>query len=352
MHGRCDFAILGATPFAALLALVLSEQHGFSCCLVGRFPHPLQLSRGMDLSVAALTRPESLALIKACATEGRQLIAGIGREVLQRTDVAFTAAAPQDAWTLRHLRQMLHGYGYSTEALTSGKGQEGDAVLVGDVHRIVRRRFYEAMPDRLQKAGVKMLADADKLEFTSTGGLSGFAGETEIEAEQAVIADDAAAWRMKGRAGPFPGLEKVDRTVLLTSAGARLRHHTIMDISTSDSTLGHADGSVEARVGGDPAAARRWLAGRLLDGRAQVAGCVSFAALASSDGGPVIGRTSANRPPLALGLGPVAAFMAPAVARYLAGRPEQNEELYFADRVPGSARSKTVADLGFAGGSV
>ncbi len=233
MHGRCDFAILGATPFAALLALALTERHGRTCCLVGRFPHPLQLSRGMDLSIAALTRPESLRLLKECAADSRQLLAGVGREVLQRTDLVFAATAGADAWTLMHLRQMLHGYGHSTEALAAASGLDAGAFRVGDVQRIVRRKFYEAIPGRLAKAGVVVVLDDAKLGNTSSGGSAIMAGDTRIEVEKTVIADDASALMFAGRWVTGAGLNKVPRTVLLMAAGSRLRSPAIMDISAS-----------------------------------------------------------------------------------------------------------------------
>jgi hypothetical protein len=86
--------------------------------------------------------------------------------------------------------------------------------------------------------------------------------------------------------------------------------------------------------GGDPAEAAP--ARRLAQRRLQVA--------LPTDGAPVVGQVRGGKAIVLAGFGPGAAFLAPALARYLAGASSTTESGYFAAREARRATRTDVAD--------
>ena len=58
-----DLAICGGTPFACLLAGLLTSVHHRRVCIVGDRWSPYRMPHGLDLSVMPSARPETWAML-------------------------------------------------------------------------------------------------------------------------------------------------------------------------------------------------------------------------------------------------------------------------------------------------
>ena len=68
-EAHADFVVVGSTPLARLVAGLLASVHGKTVVFSGESQSGYRLPRGLDLSVAPITRPETWALLKAVLPE-------------------------------------------------------------------------------------------------------------------------------------------------------------------------------------------------------------------------------------------------------------------------------------------
>ncbi len=90
-----DFVVLGSSVLAGLIAGQLAAAHGKRVFLVREPFSPFRLQRRIDLSIAPVTRPETLTLLKRSAAELVRIAAGLGqglcpacRSAVHRRDAA------------------------------------------------------------------------------------------------------------------------------------------------------------------------------------------------------------------------------------------------------------------------
>ncbi|MCS6760427.1 MAG: hypothetical protein MO852_16990, partial [Candidatus Devosia euplotis] len=129
-QGRADFAIIGATSLARLLAGLLSSAHGKAVLLQGGGQPGYRLVRRLDLSVAAITRQETWALLAACVPETTRLIIRPGkRAAITRLDPIMFADQAGGKQALGHVRHMAAAYGLAAERMQENHlGPQRDGV--------------------------------------------------------------------------------------------------------------------------------------------------------------------------------------------------------------------------------
>lgn len=312
-----DFAIVGSSPLALLLAGLLAARHQRKVCLVAQSHAAFRLPTGLDLSAAPLTRPETWALLAATVPETVRLLARVaGKLAYDRIDPLIVAetAAGRDA--LGHVRHVALGFGHAVEpepasaALPDGAvaNRFRDAVLIN-------RPFLEAalMP-WLESVGVRRLDTPD------------------ATAEFTVLADDEAALARGSRLlQPQPSL------TLMTEPLPALPAPVMSFIDRGLAIRQLAGGGVSALVRGEGTNANG-MAGAALGERARLAGQAPFLAAATPDGAPMLGLSEANVFTIA-GLGMTGAFLAPAIARFLAGAATTQEAAWIDARSPLADRS-------------
>src|SRR5690554_5118850 len=141
---RFDFAVVGSTPLAGLLAGLLADPHGHRVCLIGERWSPFQLTRRFDLSVMAMTRPESWALLRTSSEETLKLLRGLGRGLFERVDPLFIAETPQSIDFLAHMRHMARASGYGAEPVASRR-LPGSGCRLRDAALLVPGRIEAAL---------------------------------------------------------------------------------------------------------------------------------------------------------------------------------------------------------------
>lgn len=336
------FAVLGSSPLALLLAGLLADTHGKSVWLVSETHSPFRLTRGFDLSVAPITRPETWLLLSKTVPEVRKLLGSFGaKAALERVDPLLVAETDEGREALMHMRHIALAHGLATDPVredSSGRSfRARDALLVN------RTLLAAPVGKWLERVGVRRLAaDTATIELRRDGARI-TAGDTVLEVEQVIAADDGAIlahldasdrerlWRLEAT------------TTILTEPMRALPAPLTLVVDRGIVVLQRKGGAVQAVTGGDAEGLSR-LATRLGgSGKARRAGQTSFAALVPRDSAPLIGAGKSLKAGVVSGFGPVAAFMAPAIARYFAGAATPEELAFFAAREVGRETERASA---------
>lgn len=347
---QADFAIVGSTPLARLVAGLLASVHGKSVVFVGESQSGYRLPRGVDLSLGPLTRPQTWALLKATTPETLRLLTRIGgRSAWSRVDPLLFSEADAGKEAIAHIRHMALAFGHAAEpvgAATIGAGRDGlmlrDAVLL---HRPV----LETGLDRwLDQSGVQRQQDNDTMEVRNDGSARLVAGETIIEIRQMVLADDAALLQQL-LPMQWPNLLVRQIASTIVTEPTRAIAAPVMLQLDSDLTLVQRVGRGITAMGPgqiDPFSATLGaLLGRQREFRQ--AGQSSYDRVITRDGAPAVGRIGGTGADVLAGFGPIGAFLAPAIARWLCGVATADENAWFGARlVDRRDQSAPVAEVG------
>lgn len=342
-----DFAVLGSTPLARLLAGLLATAQGKRVCLVSDSNSPFRLTRGVDLSVAPVTRPETWALLAKTVPEAQKLLGRAGgKSAIERVDPVFIAESPASAEMLAHLRHTAQGFGHAVDRLQDGRFGPGTiAVQLHDAFFLSRPQLEPALNTWLARSGVRQVPGREaKVTVKRDGTTSITIDNDAIDAAQTILADDAAilahlspdSWSAVLRAEPAislmtePTNPLAGTPMVFLDRGVTLCQRSTRGIAAI--ALGRMDEAL-ARIGAT------------LIGQAHVrrAGQAVFRSLTSLDGAPVVGQLRSSKVIAIAGLGMTGAYLAPALARFIAGKATDEEVWYFSARDQSSARS-AVAD--------
>lgn len=346
---RVDFAIFGATPLAMMLAGLLASVHGRKVCLVGDAPSAFRLGRGFDFSIPIATRPELWAMLRATTPEATKLLSRAGAQsAMKRIDPVFVAQTADGIAALSHIRHVALGFGFEVSRIAD------DAVLAPSVSVrwrdavvLVRPQAERQLEIWLGRLGVlRMPGKQASLTGLGGGGFSigGMSGPTE--AEHVVLADDPS---IAGHLDPGARdalFSSIVATSLLTEPAAPLLSPLIVVIdrdliywqgatrAVAAMALGRTDHAL-VRIGGD-------LGG---NGALRRAGQSVFRVLVSRDGAPVFGGPLAQGPTVVGALGPSGVFLAPAIARRLAGKSTVDEDRFFSRYSADPEARRVIGDL-------
>jgi hypothetical protein len=324
------------------MAGLLATAHGKRVCLVGEPWSPFRLPRRHDVSVAVATRPETWALLGALTAETLKLLGTLGKGISERLDPLFVAELPQSVDALSHMRHVAAAYGYAVERVAA---ESGAAYRVRDAVALVGGRIEPAIGAWLGARGVHSLPSAAAtLRRDGTVRLS--VGGSIVEAARAVLADNEAI---------LSHLDPEDRDILLVEnrvtailcEAARPLPAPMITFLDRDVVLAQRSkgGVLAIAAGGDEDARHRTGASMAAQSPLRQAGRASFRTLTTRDGAPMVGPVRGQRPIVLAGFGAVGAFLAPALARHLAGVATESEAAYFTARAPARATTRQlVAD--------
>lgn len=336
MSADSDFVIFGATPLARLIAGLLAERHGRRVALVGTSPSVHRLARGVDLSSTLLTRPETWALLARVGPESGKLVRRIaGRAALARVDPLFLATGEAGRAALGHVLHMATGFGRDAERVPGGVLGEGhEGLVLRDALLIERARAETGFMRWLEALGVPVLDPARlKTVRFSEGGVTLEGPDGATAAPVAILADDEAIAATLPPAVLGPALVPLPFTSLLTEPTRPLPARVVIGADSGVMLVQSRARAVSAIAPGPTSRAVPEI-GALLARHAHMrrAGQIGFPGFASADGGPLAGRPRARMPIVLSGFGPVGAFLAPALARWLAGDADPEEAAWFEAR--------------------
>lgn len=347
IEARADFLIIGSTPLARLLAGLLAASHGKSVILAADSHAAFRLSRSLDLSVGLLTRPESWALLAHTMPETIRLITRIGgRRTWSRRNPVFQADSDAAQEALSHMRHMAQAYGHAAELVTTGLAR--GSVVLRDAVLLHRPALEPVLDAWLGQSGVRLKRPEETLTLRRDGSaILGIAPE-QVEIGQVVLADDAAILAHLP-AEQWPAL--LTRQGACTVAGAcstPMAASILIQVDNGMTLVQQAHRGLTALAYGRAEQLEPRL--RALVG-AQVAfrpaGQASYDIVGTTDSAPAVGRIDGDGMDLLAGLGPTGAFLAPAIARWMAGSASSEEDNWLRARlVTRAPLGSVVADIG------
>lgn len=341
-----DFAVIGSTPLARLLAGRLAGSHGRSVLYVGESQSSYRLPRGLDLSVAPITRPESWAMLRQGIGETVKLIGRIaGRGAWSHVDPLFFAGDPAATEALGHMRHMALGFGIAAEpAAPTLPVAHRSGIVLRDALRLNRPIIEPALDQWLEREGVRRLAP-ESVAIAEDGSAVLLGGGTRFEARQAILADhDAILAHLPPVQWPAL-LRRHPASCILTTPARPLPTPVMLEIQSGITLLQQPEGGIAAIGLQDMATFSgriHLLLGR--DRQVEQAGQTSFAALSTSDGAPALGRIATVGADVVAGMGMAGAFLAPALARWLCGEATPFEADWFGARLVSRAPNGPSVD--------
>ncbi len=315
-----DFAVYGTGLLPTLLAGLLARDHGRRVVRVGRRRSSQRLPRGLDLGLPLSVHPASWRLVRQGESEIAQLMRGIGAAPgLATAEVALVADQPDSAAALDHLAHVALGHGHQLRRVPKGWA-------LRRITQLHAETLGDLLADWLAAAGVATV---------ETG---------PVSATQTIVADDAALLEhvAEDRRPPDLVVEAMTATLLAAPRGlaAPILLHPDRGVTLlrrPDNTvlaLARGAADVEARIAS--ALAGPFPVKRLASTR--------YRRLVTRDGAPLIGRIKGARLFAIAGLGDAGAFLAPALARFLAGTAVPDEKRWVAAHAPARSRD-AVADF-------
>lgn len=334
--GSYDFAILGSTPLAALVAGLLAASHGKRVCLVGEPFSPFRLQRGIDLSIAPVTRPETLVLTKRVAAETGKLIGGWGKGLIGRVDPIFVAETPDTIAALGHFRHLAAALGYAVEPLADRSVAAGLMLRVRDAQLLGHSRFEPALEDWLNRHEVRHLDPAETAISVRKDGVVRITyADRTVEADHAVFGSDAAILQYLPEEARDRSLVVLPGSAFLLEGGKPLSAPYLSFLDRGVTLAQDGKVSITALATGSTETARARLGSSTAKaGPLRIAGEVAATSIGTTDGAPYVGVARGIRATILAGLGPTGAWLAPAIARHLAGVATADEAQWFAARGP------------------
>ena len=341
--GPFDFAVLGSNPLALLLAGLLAGTHKKSVALVVETHSSFRLTRGFDLSVGAMTRPETWGLLKATVPEVRKLLATIGaKAAIERVDPLLVTETEAGAEALQHVRHILLANSVPIERLTFNG--PWTTYRIQDAWLIHRSQFDAPAMKWLEKNNVHVLS-ADGVTVTlKKEGARIERGDTWFEVGQVIAADDNAILQHLDADERQTLLRAETATTVLTEPMKSLPAPMTLVVDRGIALRQRKGGMVQALAAGGADTVARMGSRLSSGGRVRRAGQTGFGAVVPVDGAPMVGAAKSLKASVVSGLGPAAAFLAPAIARYFAGAATTEEQPWFADREPNAEKRATVSE--------
>jgi hypothetical protein len=340
-----ELAIFGSTPLSGLVAGLLGNVHQKKVCIVGDVQSAFRLARGIDLSVMPVTRPETWALLKEGTAETLKLLARLGgRAAVHRIDPILVAETPSGNDALAHMRHVALGFGYAVERSPGGGGVEaGTAYRLRDAVFMQRQALQPLIEQWLAASGVgRIPARGTKVTLKRDGSAKIESGAISFEASKAVLCDDAAILAHLDVDERDRLLISQSMTTLLTEPAHPLAAPVMIYPDRGVTLSQGAGGNIVAFSAGRPELAMARVGECLISqGHLRCAGQTSFRSVLTVDGAPLIGQAKGLKSIVIAGLGISGAFLAPVIARFIAGVATDREQRYFGGHEAGrgSARS-------------
>lgn len=329
-----EFAIIGNTPMAALLACSLSKLYGRKTALIGQFAHSLLPSHGFDISVDIITQPQTWRLIKENISPFEDLLKDFSNEaVYEKIDPIFIARSPKSADALNHARNVASLYGFSIEKQELTK-RVMQSIQFRDAIRIKRRSMFAGLDNWLDRNNVKQI-NTNNIELKrSAGGLTKIicANETIIS-KRMVFVDDEAILNYMPQKYIINNFFKIATNALMLEPVKKLKNSTIINIDDNSILFQHANGTIDCTSQNDFTNISNIISNdRENNKHIKLAGKAQFSSIISKDGAGVFGSLSGAKLLYIGGFGTSGAFLTPAMAKILVGKGSEFENEYFAKR--------------------
>ncbi len=307
-----DVAIVGSSLASGLLAGALARDHGRKVVRIGRSDSAQRLARSLNLALPLATRPESWRMMRAAEVDTRALLDSIGvPDSVASTEVELVSDLPDTAAMLDHLAHMASGFGHQVRRTGAGWALRRVALLQPEV---IDRR----MAEWLAAAGVTSI------------------DEGTADAALTVLAeDDAILDALPERQRPGQLVAQAMQSTLIDAP--RPLPAPVRRFPDRGVTLMARPGGILAIVGGEHEVEVRLASALPGPFPMKRLATTRYRRFVTGDGAPLIGKIGKHF--VVAGLGDATPFFAPALARLIAGAPEEEEKRWFAAHTPRKNRT-------------
>ncbi len=345
-----DFALIGSSLKAGIIAGLLAKEHKKRVCLVIGRARQYQLAHSFNLSFDCATRPETWQMLSALYSESTKLVTLIeGRRSLLRINPLIVCHTRASHNALAHMYHVARGYGYEMERLGNFPVPGTNAGFRFRDARVLRHDIlWPKMLKWLEKNGVQIIEPSSaRLLFNRDGTGHINNGESEITAGCVVLADQEAVLQHGGKQDVERFFITCKATSLLSGPLATFSDQFILSPEHKFAAFGQKKGRMEfsALVGPRemPALIKANIA---LEKNIRRTGQSMFDTTVPRDGAPVVGKLARSNFWVLSGFGYAGVYFAPALARLLVDKCSQNERDYFTPRSANSRRkSNEVAEF-------
>lgn len=306
-------AVVGASPFAWLLAGLLASDHSRAIVLLSPPANPYALRALPSLSFAPVTRPETWSILLNHTRPALRRLSRIVPTIGERIDIRVLARSTEAIVALSHMRHSAQGFRYPADPIE--KDANGTFMGLRDVQLIDAAALYRASPSWLAAANVAVLNSLDGLKIRRDG--SAQFGTTSID--QVILADDTAIMEWLD-ADEISKFARIEHWAGIETAPQRPgRYRAGFDLDTGTVFAQSGDGTIRAAARNDDGRALDRIADCLsLDPAPRLAARTSLTRLFSHDGAPVLGPTRRDKIFVVAGLGTLDLILAPLIAGIIA----------------------------------
>lgn len=307
-------AVVGASPFASLLAGLLAADHSRAIVLLSPPADPHRLRPLPSLSLAPVTRPETWSLLGTHARQTVRRLSRIAPAISARIDMRLSARSADATIALSHIHRTAEGFRLPLDPPV----KSGDETVLGlrDVRLFDTAPLVAAAPAWLAASNVAVVSSAAGLKLKRDGSAS--FGATAID--QVILADDAAilGWLDPDDIAHFARIEHWLGIETLPRRHARYRAG--IDLDTGAVFAQSGDGIIRAAVRDDDGEGFERIALSLAhEAPARLAAQTRFPRLVTHDGAPAFGPTRRAKVFVIAGLGVLDIALAPRLAAIIAG---------------------------------
>lgn len=307
-------AVVGASPFAWLLAGLLASDHSRAVVLISPPLDRHRLRAIPSLSLAPLTRPDTWSLLCRHARPTVRRLARIASGMSERIDLRLQARSAEASLAMSHMHHMAEGFQCPVDR--PRRTDDLTVMGLGDVWMFNPTPLLSAAASWLAAANVAMLHTLSGLKLRRDG--TATFGTTVLD--QVVLADD---WAILELLDPedIAQFARVEKWLGVETAPTRHRRHRAgIDLDTGALFAQSASGSIRAAGRDDDGKGMDRIALALAeDTPARLAARAHFSRLVTHDGAPVLGSPRRARPFVIAGLGVLDLALAPLAAAVIAG---------------------------------
>lgn len=345
-----DFALVGSSIKAGMIAGLLAKEHKKRVCLIASSSRQYQLAREFNLSFDCATRDQTWQLLAALNTEStKRLVSVGGRHGVLRVNPLIICHTRASANAMAHMYHVARGYGYEMERVDAARISGAKAIFRLYGARVIRHRiFWPAMLNWLENCGVQIIDPSNiRFSFQQNGSARLRNGQAEMEAGRVVLADDEAIFQHASRQDMERFFITCRASSLLSEPLAIKGNQFILSPEHKFAAMGRKKGRMAFLGMVAPQNMAALIRANVALGKnTSRAGQSTFSSVATRDGAPIAGRLGRSSFWVLGGFGHGGGYFAPALARFLADRCSQNEAAYFGPRSADSGRkSPEIAEF-------
>ena len=346
-----DIGIVGTSLFSAFLAGLLAQKHSKRIALFLDISVQHQISREINVSFDCQTRPKTWHMLQNGVREALPVLNKIGGgSAIAKTNALLICQSEYTSDALSHLYHFLHGEEFEIERLSKNEFKNClTAYRLSGLKLIRPGVLWPAILDWLNVIGVPVFnpqgmsvkIQKDGFARINTPGRS--VGLTSL-----VLADEQAILSYGSERAIDQLFIRNSRIGVLSQPVVGFNEHLVINPESNFCARQKLDSTIEILADGTSNKINAYINDNILSNALvqqniiRLSGRSVFSTLKTKDGAAIVGKMARTGVWGCAGLGMGRIFFAPAIARFICGKPSNQEQDYFAARSGDGRRKSNV----------